>query len=477
TFSAEGANQTQTVTVTDKAGNVAQFTSPAVNVDLTAPVTIATSQSAPTGQQITLSATDNLSAVATTVYTVDGGAQQAHNGTAFTVTGNGPHTVTFSSTDKAGNTEIAKTFTFTVNISAPITTATLAGPQGNNGFYTGKVTVTLLPSSKSSTLTGTFYTIDGGPRQTYSDSFTISGDALHTLTFFSTDVAGNTEAANTLPVKIDATPPVTTATVAPANSGAQAARVAGGTFTGPVTVMLLPKDNLSGVAVTTYALDGGPTQTYTPPFTVSAPGDHTVIYSSTDNAGNAEAPKTLTFTISSPAAVSVLHTFPAGLHLFSVPKDLSGVPLTQALSVAAPKLAVWQPQLAQYILTPTAPADALRPGQGYWARFPTATSLFDLGAPTPTNQPFAIPIQNGWNMIGDPFPTAVSGGNIRLLKGGKVYSLTDPVARILLAPTLYSYDEATGQYQAHALRSDALAPYVGYWLFSRCDGSLLVSPP
>jgi hypothetical protein len=37
TFTAEGASQTQSVTVTDRAGNSASFTSPRVNIDWTAP--------------------------------------------------------------------------------------------------------------------------------------------------------------------------------------------------------------------------------------------------------------------------------------------------------------------------------------------------------------------------------------------------------------------------------------------------------
>ena len=43
-FAAEGAGQTQTVTVTDEAGNSATFTSPAVNIDLTAPVLTAAAE-------------------------------------------------------------------------------------------------------------------------------------------------------------------------------------------------------------------------------------------------------------------------------------------------------------------------------------------------------------------------------------------------------------------------------------------------
>jgi hypothetical protein len=51
-------------------------------------------------------------------------------------------------------------------------------------------------------------------------------------------------------------------------------------------------DNLSGVAVMQYRLDGGSWQTYAGSFPVSADGVHSVDYYSTDNAGNVEATHT-----------------------------------------------------------------------------------------------------------------------------------------------------------------------------------------
>jgi plastocyanin len=91
----------------------------------------------------------------------------------------------------------------------------------------------------------------------------------------------------------DETAPVTTAALDPPAPGP------GGTYTGPVEVTLTAADEAggSGVASTEYAVDGGAFQPYTAPFTVSAEGAHTIVYRSTDVAGNVEADKQVGFTI------------------------------------------------------------------------------------------------------------------------------------------------------------------------------------
>src|SRR6185503_15302123 len=85
-FTAEGSNQTQQVTVTDKAENSAQYTSPIVNIDLTAPATQAIVSGISSDQEwhnspvtVMLNASDNLSGVASTSYSLDGGATQAYS--------------------------------------------------------------------------------------------------------------------------------------------------------------------------------------------------------------------------------------------------------------------------------------------------------------------------------------------------------------------------------------------------------------
>ncbi|WP_157695462.1 OmpL47-type beta-barrel domain-containing protein [Nakamurella panacisegetis] len=141
-LSTEGEGQTASASVSDKAGNTTSATSAPVNIDKTAP---STDVSAPSGWvdssvDVTLTAHDALSGIDTTHYSVDGGAQQV--GTTVTLTAEGTHTISYGSTDLAGNAEIAKTVTVQIDKSAPTISHTLAPAANGNGWNNADVTVT-----------------------------------------------------------------------------------------------------------------------------------------------------------------------------------------------------------------------------------------------------------------------------------------------------------------------------------------------
>ncbi len=91
----------------------------------------------------------------------------------------------------------------------------------------------------------------------------------------------------------DTTAPTTTASL----SGTQGQSATA--YLSDVTVTFNATDDASGsgVAMTTYRIDGGDWQQYTAPFTVTGDGGHTVDYYSEDTAGNVEAVNAETFTI------------------------------------------------------------------------------------------------------------------------------------------------------------------------------------
>ena len=145
----------------------------------------------------------------------------------------------------------------------------------SNGWYTGNVALTWNVDNGLDTTT----TTTGCVNQTFSTdgTFTASCSASNTV---------GSAGPVVVTVKRDATAPQTTATLAPTPIGA---------WYSPRTVTLTAGDATSGVASTSYRLDGGPWTAYTGPFFVATFGPHTLEFRSTDSAGNVEADKTVSW--------------------------------------------------------------------------------------------------------------------------------------------------------------------------------------
>lgn len=240
------------------------------NPDTTPPVT---TSDAPTGWQnhdltVTLSATDDLSGVATTYYTVDGGSQQT--GTSIAL-GAGVHTITYWSVDNAGNVETATTKTVEIDETAPVTT-----DNAPSGWQNHDVTVTLSPTDDASGVDTTFFTVDGGSMQT-GTSIGLS-EGVHTIEYWSVDNAGNFEVPQTATVKIDETSPTLSPSVSP-----NPVAVGSSATASPGAA-----DSLSGIASSSC----GSVSTATA-------GVFTVTCTATDNAGNT-ASATTSYTVYTP---------------------------------------------------------------------------------------------------------------------------------------------------------------------------------
>lgn len=127
-----------------------------------------------------------------------------------------------------------------------------------------------------------------GSWQDYAGPVAVTGEGRHEVSYRASDAAGNTTAPQTLEVGIDATAPATALDVA-VGRDAPAERA---------TLAFTATDAVSGVAATRYRIDGGGWQVLgDAPVVVEGVGDHTVEYSSTDVAGNAEAVHRATLTL------------------------------------------------------------------------------------------------------------------------------------------------------------------------------------
>ena len=146
----------------------------------------------------------------------------------------------------------------------------------------------------------TYYTTDGSTPTTSSTQYQLAGfreQEGQTLTFtqtttlkwFSVDPKGNTSSIQTATFIVDAAPPTTTASLAPAPIN--------GWYHNPTVTLTAVDSGDAGIASTKYSLDGGLFQTYSAAFQVTGDGSHTLDYYSSDNAGNVEATNSLAFKI------------------------------------------------------------------------------------------------------------------------------------------------------------------------------------
>jgi hypothetical protein len=228
------------------------------NPDDTPPVTTA---SAPSGWQngsvtVTLSATDDLSGVADTYYTVDGGPQQS--GTSIQIATEGSHTIAFWSVDNAGNEEPANTVTVRIDTTPPTISAATDRAPNAAGWYRAPVTVTFTCSDALSGVASC------------SSPVTLGEGADQSASGTATDAAGNSASASVSGIDVDLTDPV----VAFAGNA--------GTYSvdQSVDITCSASDALSGVAATTCHDVTGPAWSF-------AVGANTVTASATDKAGNA----------------------------------------------------------------------------------------------------------------------------------------------------------------------------------------------
>src|SRR5207245_284757 len=95
----------------------------------------------------------------------------------------------------------------------PMTSASLSGRLGNDGWWLSTVSVTLTASDDNSGVASTSFRVDGGAWATYAASFDV-GEGEHTVDAYAIDVAGSSGPVDSRSFGVDTTPPITTAQVA-----------------------------------------------------------------------------------------------------------------------------------------------------------------------------------------------------------------------------------------------------------------------
>lgn len=271
---------------TDNSGNEEPIRRVVVKIDRIEPLTGITLDGAPgangwyrSAVNVTLTASDPASGVASTFYRIDNGPWLSYNNPVNV--GEGRHMLDYYSVDVAGLGEVARSISLNVDATAPRTVESVSGRSGQNGWFISNVSVGLNASDPLSGLSQVYYRVDGGTWQVYSSPFNVTGDGVHAVEFYATDLAGNAEVPRILGINIDTIPPRTSISV-----GGIAG--AGNWYVSGVTLALVVSESTSGLGQVSYRVDAGSWQTYVGPFEIAADGIHAIEVKSVDIAGNSE---------------------------------------------------------------------------------------------------------------------------------------------------------------------------------------------
>jgi hypothetical protein len=243
----------------------------------------------------------------------------------------GTHTVYYYAKDNLGNQEELRIASVTVDALPPMTALAVSPPNFSSGAYqyaSGLSTFSLLAQDDAAaendglgTVGQTYLAVDTTTYLLYSGTFSLAGEGLHELAYYSTDLAGHAESTKTATYALDLTPPSSLLQVQGPSSQDEEGRIVITTHT-PLALEAADPDLAgstvpgSGLQALSYVVDADPfsaeclavpasteaphgtcaNQAYDGAFTLSE-GTHTVYYFSQDNLGNQEAVKLSSFSI------------------------------------------------------------------------------------------------------------------------------------------------------------------------------------
>lgn len=303
---------------------------------------------------VAITGTDNVggSGIRDIKYTINAGTTTTSAGSTTNVvrSTDGIATIAYWSTDNSGNVSPVGSMTVRVDKTLPVTTIT-ATPGATS------TSVAISGTDATSGLAGTFYSVDGVPAAAYSGPITLD-NGVHTVTAYSTDIAGNTEAVKTLSLPLGS---LSTVSVNPVS-------VTGGTAaTGTVTlgspapaggaVVTLTSSSAAAVVPASVTVAAGATTATFPISTTSVVASTPAVIT----ASSLGVSKTTTLTVNPAVAAVAFNTLT--LNPTSVRGGRANSTATITLSAVTPtalvvNLASSNTAAARVPLTATVPAGA-----------------------------------------------------------------------------------------------------------------------
>ena len=261
---------TVTWTATDASGNSATASQVVTVVDTTPP-----SITAPAGLTIEYTgapATEDMLGAPTVNDAADPAPQVTVAGipTSFPL---GVTSITWTATDKSGNSASAVQTVTAIDATPPVTSAMVGEPQVSNDgklYITSKTPLTLAATDSGSGVAAIYYN-PGGDAVRYEEPFTLPANGEYNIQYYATDMAGNTETPHGITVTVDNDGPAINVT-----------GVAEGiVYQQPVTPVITVSDPI--LDSFTATLNGAP---YQPGTAINKDGQYTLALTASDRLGN-----------------------------------------------------------------------------------------------------------------------------------------------------------------------------------------------
>jgi len=170
---------------------------------------------------------------------------------------------------------------------------------------------------------------------------------------------------------------------------------------------------------------------------------------------------------------------PTGWHMMTLPGDLCETEpdLVSALSddINPCYIFRYDPSSGGYVMAPPAENISYEAGMGFWVRTyeDLANVCADVNSKT---EKTCIPLQTGWNQIGNPFNFEVALSNVTVKYQGNEVSLSQAQQNGWVSAYLFGYDTTASGYGMLDPANGQLEPWTGYWMRAYVDCEVCISP-
>jgi hypothetical protein len=135
----------------------------------------------------------------------------------------------------------------------------------------------------------------------------------------------------------------------------------------------------------------------------------------------------------------------------------------------------YDPGASSYVMVPPRENVCYHVGMGFWIHTGSVDEVISTAVQVPTATVY-VPVESGWNQIGNPFTFDVQLADTRIRYQGEEVTLEQAQTNHWISMYLFGYDPASGGYVMTMPPSGVLNAVSGYWLRAYVDCEISIPP-